>query len=369
MEENTLLNLLKEIKSTNDKLQKDALIGSLYKELHSSGYKTEKVIITEDNEEFRFTKHVKGESSKEIPNHYEDKSENFIVSYVWSDDDLERIYQNLRRLYTSEDIEIKGSKNYYSLHQNDILSIMTEELLNLKLEKFNNDNQLRSYFKKRVEGECINKWNEINKIYKRNNSMVVSPNYYDFSEKESVKNYSSYEKMFNDKFGYYKNRYIREIDEELSEDERMKVYTCWARDILEGGLISMSTNEMGDIRKTEREFYWECLKKWREWATDNQIKKIETLLHHINDGVDIFKYEEEKEELEGNGRTFIYKHKYTLNKMIVGKLLFPNRKGNSNKDIDDFYNSLKKRFYKYYKLSLLNTYKIKNETNNKLLAS
>lgn len=328
MREKRLLEVLKEINTMEcnteeDKTKRDDLIAKLFEIKKVSGYRS---VRADDS------------NSDEL---YKTEYTNDITEYKWKYQQLNKIYNNCVYSYCSVDKKIKGIEYKYNLEINDVFSIMLKELTNLRKFDFGDGDigeaKLVKYISKKINGSCKNEFNKINKLYIENNAKAES---YDRILEEPTTQerklfigdpYNSYNNLFNVEFNYIENSYKR-----YNKENDEKVYLCWAKLFWDDEKI-LSDKNLNIIYEKE---VINKFKNWREWATNKQQDKIEKLINAYEDGIELCHF--------WNGR-------YVLNKKEVGQVLFPNRKNNSNKDIDNFIKSLKNRFKKY----LINNRKIK----------
>lgn len=324
----------KEIKTEKDKLDYNILVQSLWKELHTSGWRTVRNDSGKDEEIFRI-EWVPGETECDS----DEGDVNFIIKYKWNYPQLNTIYHACRVKYCSEDLDLPGRIYRQNLNQCDVVNIMCEIIADLKDFRFNEveegaEGQLVNYLKKRINGACQDEWNRVNKLYEYNNFKLYS---YDHITEELTETldmadkYNSYKNMFNIEFDYYKNINIREVDlEKDSQEYRQKIYFNWVYSLWDSETILSEKNlKLGEDNYKKK---MNKLKEWRIWATEKQKEKIGILLNELEQGENLFTYSNKG---------------YVLNLKRVGEILYPDRVGNCNKDIYNFIDSLKNRFNKY----------------------
>lgn len=332
MEEIRLLDVIREINTREfitreDKFKYEELVSRLYEIKHESGYRTVRNQGGKNDDIFR-----KEYCSGDIE---------FIIIYKWKYHQLQSIYNKCRMKYCTEDIEITGRPYRQSLNQSDVFLIILDVITNLK--KFNfeegdkGEAKLVKYLKATISGRCINEFNDVNKVYIHSNSKLYSYDHIveELVETEDMSNCGcfTYKEMFNSEFDYNKNINIREINDfdNISQEEEKKIYFCWINLFWDNENILCSKNlEIREVDKNKD--LMNELKKWDMWATNNQKEKLKKLIQTIKSGEDLFTYSNKG---------------YKLNLKKVGNIIYKERKSNSNKDIYNFIESIKRRFKKY----------------------
>lgn len=278
-----------------------------------------------------------------------------IIEYRWNYPQLQRIYsKNIYNFCSIENIN-KGKIHRHNLEINDVFSIMLDNIyIKVKKESFIfgegdiGEAKLVTYLKNVIEKRCIDKFNEINKfIIKQGKDGLKLCSY------DTLKDNGLETKEMGDKYDGYNNLFVEEFDynenynkiENLDLDENR--FLSWIK--FHWDPLTIMTGRNLNIRKTNREEYNEELKAWRDWATKKQCNKLKILIEYMEgieevDGIlQLKKYEDgnymELVEQKNNG--------YGLVKKNVGLVLFPNRKNNSNKDIDNLTDRLKNRFTRH----------------------
>lgn len=332
MGERRLLDVIREINTREfitreDEIEYEELVSGLYEIKHAAGYRT--------------VRNQGGKNDDIFRREYCSGDKEFIIIYKWNYNQLQNIYNKCRMKYCTEDIEITGRSYRQSLNQSDVFSIMLDVITNLKKFSFEKGDKgeakLIKYLKATISGRCMNEFNDVNKVYIHSDSKLYSYDHIveELVETEDMSNYGyfTYKEMFDSEFDYNKNINIMEINDfdNISQEEKKKIYFCWTNLLWDNESILDSKNlEIREIDKSKD--LMNELKKWDVWATNNQKEKLKKLIQTIKNGEDLFTYSNKG---------------YKLNLKKVGDVLYKERVSNSNKDIYNFIESIKRRFKKY----------------------
>lgn len=270
--------------------------------------------------------------------------------------DLQYIFTHsqLKSLMAKMEREFKKSK-YISIHTSDIFTVILDTVYTLSDFNFEDSNEVRLmiYLEKKIRGRLINEYKKTNKLFIENQFFYESSEILergDGEEKDGLEGYCNrsdwfrdLDELFDRAFNYQEN-----FNKEFNWNCDESVYLSWFKFFWDPDYI-MNKKLLNSNRKTKYQELMQELTMWRDWTTNKQKEKIEILLKSIENGENIFKYTKD--------------NRYVLDLKKVGDILYPNRKGNCNKDIYNFIDSIKKRFTKY----LANTNK-SNSNNCKSVA-
>ncbi len=318
-------------------------------------------------------------SSKQVK-HLVNIKQGQIKRYKWKYNQLNSIYFSSLQKYGGEDREKDGIKYRENLNIDEIFSIMLNKICYLWEDsfEFKSEGELVNYLKKRITGQIANEWQNKNELYIKNNfkaesldeillqneyianlenntyykELTMTREYKD-SVKKNKKDMEnlSYNEMWEDIFKYSENEKLRVIPD--NEKDYSNTYLCWTRRFWDGNLdydkqtlkiLSDKDIDLHISRHDEIKFY---ISQFRNYLTSSQVEKVLKLKMAM---------EEEGEELvncncssiKNEDGIYTYSDNYfKLNLVAVGKILYPSRKGNCNKDIEQFIESCRSRFTKY----------------------
>lgn len=372
---NELFEKLKEINYYTKKGEKltdeenrrcNILIESLYTIRYKNGVKTNFNVSGKNDDTLYVTKF----------------KENEILQYNWKYGQLNNLYLGLIYSYCTEDNNgtiCRGQLYKQNFNISDVFGIMLEEICFIK-DDFNweGEGQLVSYLKKKITGRVKNEHNKINEVYIKNNFQLKSLDEIVYKnelftelleesdmdktvvldavglKKEYKENcrdmqYLTYNEMWEFEFNYSENSRLRTIYD--NERDYSDVYLCWSRRFWDGNLdhdkqtLNILSDKDIDLHISHHDEIKFYIMQYRKFLLPKQIEKIDILLNAM-ESENIINYNCSSKK--NNDNSWEYRDDYyTLDYKTVGKILYPNRKGNCNKDIYQFIKSCRNRLEKY----------------------
>lgn len=261
--------------------------------------------------------------------HLTDKQGNKVgteIKMIFNYAQLQQIYK-----YNINQFVKNHAKGKIQITEEDIFDIILEVILNMPRSfKYINEGAMVNYIKLKVDRKIIDLYNKQNRFLTENNAYIESLDYIEHMENryDYIDATTAYADMM---FDNYNNKMARgevvlndtdvfvniDVNTEKNIDSNIYIYD----DVLK---------QIEDFEEQEQDEIIQAMKEYNIYLTNNQLEKFNKLLDAINDGEPILN---EKDE-------FIL--------VAVQKVLFPSRKGNANKDIQQFIDSCNKRFDAYW---------------------
>ena len=218
-------------------------------------------------------------------------------------------YKQLNTILNKNICKYNNTPYRYKLTEDDIFCIMLDIIMKID-NTFNfskGEGGLVSYISLLTNARCIDEFNKINEVYNKNNFENYSyDDYIEFTEENGI-----------------------------NLDENLKTRDSYSFDVKEIYKLTEQQKIMREIKSYE-------------YLTTNQHEKIQKLIQAMEDGQYTIVDCCADSILDSETKTYKYKDNYfSLRLNEMKEVLFPYRKGNANKDIYQFLDSVNNRLNFY----------------------
>jgi len=294
------------------------------------------------------------------------------LKYYFKNWQLRNIYLSLINSFSSEDVTRTGILYKQNLNESDIFEMVLNKVCYLWQDnfEFKNEGGLVNYLKSRLHGIVVNEFLKNNEMYIKNNMKLYSLEniieenntreennemnggitYFEKIDGDNDTNeYTTYNMMFEGEFNYSENEKLRVIPD--NEQDYSDVNISWAKRFWDGNLdldkqtLKILSERDLDLHTTHQEELKFYISQYRNFLTSSQVEKIDKLVMAM-ETENIINYNCSSKKNEDGIYTYNDNY-FKFNLVEVGKILHPNRKGNSNKDIEQFITSCRSRLEKY----------------------